>query len=51
MEEALVTIGKEELTNIIEEDGEAELVCHFCNKRYHFNQRELFEILEEAERK
>ena len=51
MAEALVTIGKEELTNIIEEDGEAELVCHFCNKRYHFNQRELFEILEEAERK
>ena len=50
MAEALVTIGKEELTNIIEEDGEAELVCHFCNKRYHFNQRELFEILEAAER-
>ena len=46
MAEALATIGKEELDKIIEEDGEAELVCHFCNKKYHFNQRELFEIVE-----
>ncbi len=49
MAEALATIGKDELNKIIEEDGEAELVCHFCNKKYHFNQRELFEILEEMD--
>lgn len=51
MTEALVTLGREEITNMIEEDGGAELVCHFCNTKYNFNQRELFEILETIERR
>lgn len=45
MADGLASIGKEELGHIIEEDGEAELVCHFCNKRYKFNKNELNEIL------
>ena len=45
MEEALCSIGKEELTNIIEEDKKAELICHFCNKKYIFNEEELKELL------
>lgn len=45
MASALVTIGKEEITNMIEEDGGAELVCHFCNKKYNFNKSELTDIL------
>lgn len=46
MEEGLAAIGKEELQNIIEEDGKAELTCHFCNKKYQFTKEELVEILE-----
>ena len=44
MEEALIAIGKEELKKIIEEDGKAELMCHFCNKKYQFSKDELLEI-------
>ena len=36
MQDALMTIGKEELEDIIEKEGKAELVCHFCNKKYQF---------------
>jgi len=48
IEEALVAIGKEELQRIIEEDGEAELICHFCNSKYHFDKNELIRLLNEA---
>ena len=41
MENALVSIGKEELEKIIEEDKKAELVCNFCNKKYEFSEEEL----------
>ena len=44
MEEALIAIGKEELYKIIEEDGKAELMCHFCNKKYQFSKDELLKI-------
>ena len=44
MEEALIAIGKEELKKIIEEDGKAELMCHFCNKKYQFSKDELLKI-------
>lgn len=44
MAESLATIGKKELEDIIEEDGKAELVCHFCNKKYNFTKEELEEI-------
>ena len=47
MANALASIGKKELKNIIEEDGKAELVCHFCNKKYQFNKQELEEILKQ----
>ncbi len=45
MEEALASIGKEELQNIIQTDKKAEIVCHFCNKKYEFSQKELENIV------
>lgn len=48
MANALVSIGKEELKNIIEEDGKAELVCHFCNKKYYFKKEELESLLKKV---
>jgi molecular chaperone Hsp33 len=44
-ERGLISIGREELTKIIEEDGEANTVCHFCNKEYHFDKEDLEELL------
>ena len=44
MQRALATIGKEELKAMIEEDKGAELVCHFCNKKYPFSEQELQDL-------
>ncbi|MBO5517255.1 MAG: Hsp33 family molecular chaperone HslO [Firmicutes bacterium] len=48
MEKALVSIGKKDLAEIIEEDHGAELTCQFCLKKYRFNEQELRTLLEEA---
>ncbi len=48
MEKNLITIGKDEIRDIIEKDGKAELVCHFCNKKYVFNEKELKNLIEEC---
>ena len=48
MEQALISIGSDELQAIIDEQGEAEMCCHFCNKKYKFNKNELEELLNEA---
>lgn len=45
MARALSTIGKKDMKEIIEEDGKAELQCHFCLKKYDFSRQELTEIL------
>ena len=51
MADALATLDETELKQMIEEDGKAELVCHFCNKKYNFSKEELEEILEKKESK
>ena len=42
-----VAIGKDQLTDIIEEDHGAEVGCQFCNSKYQFTEEELREILGE----
>lgn len=37
----LLSLGKQELTDLLEEQGHAELVCHFCSERYLFDGEEL----------
>ena len=49
MERGLISIGKKELANILEEDGKAEIECRFCNKKYNFNSNDLKEILNSLE--
>ena len=46
LEEVLMTLGRKDLEEIIEEDGQAELQCHFCLKKYLFTKEELEGILE-----
>lgn len=46
LEKALMTIGAEDLKEIIEEDGQAELTCQFCTKKYHFDKAHLEALLE-----
>ena len=48
MERALISMGKKELEELIQEQGNAELVCHFCNNKYCFDKDELIMLLEKA---
>ena len=43
--DGLMTIGKEQLKELIKDDGKAEIKCQFCNKVYNFNKEELEEII------
>jgi molecular chaperone Hsp33 len=45
---ALVSLGSQEIREIIEEDGQAEAHCHFCNEKYLFTKEDLEEIEKEA---
>lgn len=41
---ALYSLGKSELESMISEQGEAEIQCHFCNERYHYDKTALQDI-------
>ncbi|SHJ84134.1 Hsp33 family molecular chaperone HslO [Tepidibacter formicigenes] len=47
LEKALISVGKKDLMEILEEDKKAELMCHFCNKKYEFNEDDLKKLIEE----
>lgn len=49
-EGGIISLGKKEIESIINEDGQAEIVCQFCNKKYNFNKEELQKLLNEATR-
>ncbi|MCP1312305.1 Hsp33 family molecular chaperone HslO [Paenibacillus tyrfis] len=45
VEQTLISLGRDELQQILEEDGKAEIVCHFCNEAYRFSREDLEAIL------
>ena len=45
MERALISLGRHELEQLLMEDGQAELTCHFCNNRYLFQEKDLKELI------
>lgn len=45
---ALISMGKNELESLIQEQGSAELTCHFCDKVYLFTEDDLKQLLLEA---
>lgn len=51
MERSLISLGAEQLQEIIEEDGKAEIVCHFCNEAYTFERDRLEQLLDQAKPK
>lgn len=46
IERSLISLGRKELCDIIEKDKKAELICHFCNKKYLFTEDELRKLIE-----
>lgn len=47
----VMSIGEDELSNIAEEDGKAEVACSFCDNKYLFKKAELIEMIEEIKNK
>jgi molecular chaperone Hsp33 len=45
---AIISLGTDEIEQMIEEDGKAEAHCHFCNEKYLFNVEELEELKNQA---
>lgn len=48
IEKALVSLGGKELSDMIEEQGSAEVNCHFCDSTYKFTKSELEALLIQA---
>lgn len=48
---ALISLGKDELASLMEEQGGAELTCQFCDKVYRFSKDDLRALLDEAAEK
>ncbi|CAH1224198.1 33 kDa chaperonin [Paenibacillus plantiphilus] len=51
VEKTLISMGEQELVQLIEEDGQAEVVCHFCNEKYAFDRPQLENLLNQAKLK
>ena len=51
MERALISLGPEELEKLIEEQGDAELTCRFCDNVQKFTKTELEAMLEGMKKK
>ncbi len=50
MEKALIALGRDELTHMIQDEQEgAELTCHFCKKTERFTQQDLLRLLNQAQ--
>ncbi|MDT3700283.1 MAG: Hsp33 family molecular chaperone HslO [Thermincola sp.] len=50
LEKILISVGEEEITDIINTQGRAEIKCHFCGDVYYFEADELQEILLSAKK-
>jgi molecular chaperone Hsp33 len=48
VENAIISLGKKEIQAMIDEDGGAETVCHFCNETYKLTADDLQDLLEQA---
>jgi molecular chaperone Hsp33 len=42
--DTLITLGPDELRSLIDEEGKADVVCHFCNETYTYTTEDLEEL-------
>jgi molecular chaperone Hsp33 len=48
MERNLISIGKNDLLEILEDGKGAELECHFCNTKYNFSHQDMEKLIHEV---
>ena len=47
---AIMSLGYKEVKAMLEEQGEAEVVCRFCGKKHYFDSAELKKIVDELDK-
>ena len=50
VEKAVISVGKKEIQNMIDDGEPIEVNCHFCNTHYHYSVDDLKRMLNEATR-
>lgn len=45
VEKALISLGREELKKMSEEEENIEVCCHFCEKKYNFSREEIIDLM------
>lgn len=50
VKQTLISLGKEELEQLLEQDGQAEVSCHFCNEHYLLTGEDLEALIAEVSR-
>lgn len=48
VEATLISLGQSELEQMIEDDEQVEVVCHFCNEAFQFDKEEMQQLLIQA---
>jgi molecular chaperone Hsp33 len=48
IERVLISLGPQELVDMLSRDGQAEVSCEFCGERYHYDRADLERLLAEA---
>ena len=46
IERGLISLGKDELEDIIKTENNIETVCHFCNKKYNFSKEDIQKLID-----
>ena len=49
-ERGLISLGKQELTHLLEADNHIETVCHFCLEKYDFDAQDIMRLIEETDK-
>ncbi len=50
LERYFITLSDDDLRELLDENGKIEAVCHFCNKRYEFDEKDINRIIFEKNR-
>lgn len=49
-ERGLISLGKTELEDILKDEKDTEILCHFCNKKYIFDKKTIKELVDKMEK-
>lgn len=47
IERVLISLGRDELTDMLEREGKADVTCEFCREAYHFERQDLAQLMKE----